>query len=140
MTQSSRKTFSTQGVRLLNGKGALRDRLKAYGIIHAHDLISSLGRQIRSPFTTLLTMLVLSIAVSFAAGFYIFVSNAQQLTGNLQATNQISVYLKHQIDDEQGMLLAGQIERLPDVQSVGVISKETALKEFQSFGGFGNAV
>ncbi len=120
--------------------GNLVDKLHAYRDLHAHALFSSLGRLVASPFTSVLTIVVLAIAISLASGFYILVANLQQLTGNLEASNQISLFLRDETSNAKANSLADSIRRNPSVQNVKLITKEQALEEFQAYSGFGEAV
>ncbi|MGR9115379.1 MAG: permease-like cell division protein FtsX [Gammaproteobacteria bacterium] len=121
-------------------RGGLTDKLHAYIDIHAHALFSSLGRLVRTPFTSMMTVIVLSIAISLAAGFYLLVANIQQLTDSLEDGNQISVFLKDSVSDDSGIQLADKIKRYPNVQQVRVITKAQALAEFREYSGFGEAL
>jgi Predicted permease. len=87
-----------------------------------------------------MTIVVLAIAISLASGFYILVANLQQLAGNLEASNQISLFLKDDISEARANKFAGIIRQNPDIQDVKLITKEQALAEFQSYSGFGEAV
>jgi cell division transport system permease protein len=120
--------------------GNFVDKLHAYRDLHAHALFSSLGRLVASPFTSVMTIVVLAIAISLASGFYILVANLQQLTGNLEASNQISLFLRYEISNAKANSLADRIRRNPSVQEVKLITKEQALKEFQTYSGFGEAI
>lgn len=108
--------------------------------IHAQALFSSLGRLVRAPVTSLMTVSVLSIAISLAAGFYLLVANVQQLTGGLEDSNQISLFLKDQISDDSGRVLAEKIKKIPHVQDTKVITKTQGLNEFREYSGFGEAL
>lgn len=121
-------------------RGGLADKLHAYGNIHAHALFSSLGRLVRTPFTSMMTIIVLSIAISLAASFYLLVANIQQLTDSLEDSNQISLFLKDSVSDDSGIKLAGKIKQYPNVQQVKVITKAQALAEFREYSGFGEAL
>ena len=79
--------------------GDFVDKLNAYRDLHAHALFSSLGRLVASPFTSIMTIAVLAIAISLASGFYILVVNLQQLTGSLETSNQISLFLRDDVSD-----------------------------------------
>ena len=120
--------------------GNLVDKLEAYRDLHAHALFSSLGRLIASPFASVLTIVVLAVAISLASGFYILVANLQQLTGNLEASNQISLFLRDDISNAKANSLADSIRRNQGVQEVKLITKEQALEEFKAYSGFGEAV
>ncbi|MCF7986510.1 MAG: permease-like cell division protein FtsX [Methylovulum sp.] len=120
--------------------GSLRDKLKAYRDLHAHALFSSLGRLVSSPFNTIMTVVVLSIAISLAGGFYLVLKNLQQFTGNLETSAQISLFLKDEITEAHAKQLAENIRQNPAIQSVKLITKEQALAEFKTYSGFGSAI
>jgi cell division transport system permease protein len=120
--------------------GNFVDKLHAYRDHHAHALFSSLGRLVATPFTSIMTIAVLAISIALASGFYIMVINVQQLTANLESSNQISLFLKDDVTDEEAADLAGNIRKNPSVQTVKVISKEQALTEFKTYSGFGAAI
>jgi cell division transport system permease protein len=99
-----------------------------------------LGRLSRTPFTSSMTVLVLAIAISLASSFYIVVANIQQLTGNLESSNQMSLFLHDNISDAAGQKLAEQIEQNGSVVEVEFISKKAALEEFKANSGFSDAL
>ncbi|OQW77953.1 MAG: hypothetical protein BVN35_04205 [Proteobacteria bacterium ST_bin11] len=118
----------------------LVELFQAYLLNHAHGLFSSLGRLSRTPFTSSMTVLVLAIAISLASSFYIVVANIQQLTGNLESSNQMSLFLHDNISDAAGQKLAEQIEQNGSVVEVEFISKKAALEEFKANSGFSDAL
>jgi cell division transport system permease protein len=120
--------------------GNFADKLKAYRDLHAHALFSSLGRLVASPFTSIMTIAVLAIAISLASGFYILVVNLQQLTGNLETSNQISLFLRDDVSDAHADKLADSIRQNANVQDVKLITREQAIAEFQTYSGFGAAI
>ena len=114
--------------------------MHAYRDHHAHALFSSLGRLVATPFSTLMTISVLAISIALATGFYIMVINIQQFTTNLEASNQISLFMKDSISDDKAIVIADSIKQNPSVQGVKLISKEQALAEFKTYSGFGTAI
>jgi cell division transport system permease protein len=120
--------------------GNFADKLIAHRDLHAHALFSSLGRLVASPFASIMTIAVLAIAISFACGFYMLVVNLQQLTGNLETSNQISLFLRDDVSDAHAKKLADSIRQNANVQSVKLITREQALAEFQTYSGFGAAI
>jgi cell division transport system permease protein len=120
--------------------GNFIDKLHAYRDLHAHALFSSLGRLVASPFTSIMTVAVLAIAISLASGFYILVVNLQQLTGSLETSNQMSLFLRDHVSDAHANKLANNIRQNPNVQSVKVITREQGFAEFQTYSGFGAAI
>lgn len=120
--------------------GNFVDKLHAYRDHHAHALFSSLGRLVATPFTSIMTIAVLAISMALASGFYIMVINVQQLTSNLESSNQISLFLHDDVSNNSAAELANNIRQNPNVQSVKIISKEQALAEFKTYSGFGAAI
>ncbi|MEQ1545390.1 permease-like cell division protein FtsX [Methyloglobulus sp.] len=120
--------------------GSFTDRLKAYRDQHAQALFSSLGRLFSTPFTSTMTIGVLAIAISLASGFYLVVVNLQQLTSGLEASNQISLFLRDEISDAHAKQYADSIRKNPNVKDVKLITKKQAMQEFRGFSGFGEAI
>jgi cell division transport system permease protein len=120
--------------------GTFVDKLYAYRDQHAQALFSSLGRLVASRLNALLTVIVLSISISLACGFYLLIMNTKQLTVDLESSNQISLFLHDDVSLASANRLANGIKLDPSVQMVKVITKEQALKEFEDFSGFGDAV
>lgn len=123
-----------------HAKTRLGDKAQAYFINHGQALFSSLGRLLRSPFTSVMTILVLAITVALAGSFYLLVNNARQLTGNLEASNQVSVFLKSSASDEDGRKLAKKLAEIDSIERIKVISKAEAMAEFKAYSGFGDAL
>lgn len=130
MNQIQRKNFGHR----------LADRVNAYLLNHAHGLFSSLGRLTRAPFASVMTILVLAIAIALAGCFYIVVANIQQLTGNLESSNQMSLFLKEHVTEAAGQKMLEQLRQNPNVESVKFISKSQAMEEFKLHSGFADAL
>ena len=118
----------------------LLGNINIYLLSHGHALLSSLGRLTRSPVTFSMTVAVLAITISLASGFYLFVANLQQMTHNLEASNQISVYLNPEITVEQGQNLARELENYSTINQIQFISKQQGLDDFKHYSGFGEAL
>lgn len=116
------------------------DKLKVYLNIHAQALFSSLGRIVNNTFTSAMTVLVMALVISMASGFYLFVVNMQQLTGGIESSNQISLFLKSNISDKVGSRLVDRIKQNEGLSEVILITKEQALIEFKTYSGFGDAL
>ena len=112
----------------------------AYLALHVQTLFSSLGKLLKTPLTSLITVIVLAVSIALASGFYLLLANVEQLTGNLEASNQISLFLKSNITDLEGRKLAERIKQSTDVKMVDLITQESALAEFRDYSGFGSAL
>ena len=118
----------------------LLDKFKAYLINHAHGLFSSLGRLSRTPFTSAMTILVLTVSIALAGCFYIVVANIQQLTGHMQVSHQMSLFLKDHVNESAAQKLADELAKHGNVESIKFISKKQAMDEFKQNSGFGDAL
>lgn len=116
------------------------EKFQAYLINHAHGLFSSVGRLSRTPFSSIMTVIVLAIAIALAGCFYIVVANIQQVTGSLQASNEMSLFLKDRITESEGQKLANQLAQNSNVESIKFISRKQAMDEFKANSGFGDAL
>ena len=114
--------------------------IRSYFIRHIQVFFYSLGQLSRTPISTLMTCMVIGIALALPSGLHTLLKNAQQLSGGWESTAQISVFLKMTISESQAKKIKTDIQNWPDVISVHYISRKRALKEFQNLSGFGDAL
>ena len=126
--------------RELNSRPNLITLLRSYFLRHIQVFFYSLGQLSRAPISTLMTCMVIGIALALPTGLHTLLKNAQQLSGGWESTAQISVFLKKNIQASHAQRLKTDIQRWSDVISVRYISREQALKEFQTLSGFGDAL
>ncbi len=107
---------------------------------HAQALLGSLGRLARSPLSTLLTLLVIALALALPAGLRLFVTNAQAATGNFGNAIDLSVYLKTEVPLAKAQQLAAAARARADVAEVTLIPADKGLEDFRSYSGFGEAL
>ena len=103
-------------------------------------LLGSLGRLARSPFSTLLTLVVIALALALPASLKLLVSNAQSATGNFGTGIELSVYFKADVPLAKAQQLAESARKRPDVAAVTLISAEQGLADFRTYSGFGDAL
>jgi hypothetical protein len=58
------------------------------GVGHLQALLGALGRLVRSPFSTLLTLLVIALALALPASLRLLVSNAQATPSSCRCTSR----------------------------------------------------
>jgi cell division transport system permease protein len=107
---------------------------------HMQALVGSLGRLVRTPIATLLTLLVIALALALPAALRLFVINAQAATGNFANAVDVSVYLKTDVPIAKAQLLAQAAKERHDVEKVTLISADEGLEEFRRYSGFGDAL
>jgi cell division transport system permease protein len=107
---------------------------------HLQALLGSLGRLIRSPLASFLTLLVIALALALPAALKLFVTNAQAATGNFASAVDVSVYLKTDVALAKAQQLAQAAQQRPDVATVTLISADKGLEDFRTYSGFGDAL
>jgi cell division transport system permease protein len=107
---------------------------------HAQTLVGSLGRLWTQPFATLLTILVIGIALALPACLHVLVQNVRAASGGWGNALDISVYMKTDATLEQAQQAVKRIEQRRDVDEVTLIEADAALAEFRKSSGFGEAL
>src|SRR5262249_39949456 len=82
---------------------------------HLQALLGSLGRLLRNPLASFMTLLVIALALALPAGLKVFVSNAQAATGNFASAVDLSVFLKTDVPLAKAQQLAQAAQQRPDV-------------------------
>ncbi len=114
--------------------------MNAWFARHLQTLIGSLGRLSQQPLATLLTVLVMGIALALPACLNVLVRNAQAASGSWERALDVSVYLKTSVDVATAKRLADKLKQRSDVKAVQLINADEALKEFREHSGFGEAL
>jgi len=107
---------------------------------HVQTLVGSLGRLWSKPFSTLLTILVIGIALALPACLHVLVQNVRSASGGWGNALDISVYMKPKASLEQAKQAAERIRKRRDVESVTIVRADDALEEFRRSSGFGEAL
>ncbi|WP_353250127.1 permease-like cell division protein FtsX [Salinisphaera sp. T31B1] len=107
---------------------------------HARCLIESLGRLHRRWLASLLTALVIGIALALPTGLYVLVDNLQSLSDGWQRAAQASLYLADGTSTADGRALADRIAAQDDVESTRFVSADEGLADFRQASGFGTAL
>ena len=116
-----------------------RSRIGSWFDHHVHSLVSSLGRMLRKPWATGLTVGVMAIAFALPLGLWAVLSNLAQFTGDVQQSRQVSVYLKPGTALDRAQALAADVRARADVARVDVRSADDGLRELREQGGFAEA-
>ncbi len=111
-----------------------------YLLRHAQVALASLGELWRQPLATLMTILVIGIALALPAGLYVLHKNIEQISGQWQQATRISLFLKADVKDGRGEQLAEQLRSWPDIQKIDFQSSSQSLQEFRSVSGLGEVL
>lgn len=123
-----------------NPSGAIAGGITSWATRHAQVFLYTLGRLYRTPLSTLLSVMVIGIALALPAGLHVLVTNTRTISGSLEGAARISAFLAHDVSANQRDALADVLRRRDDIADVVVISADQALAEFRSLSGFGDAI
>lgn len=118
----------------------LASRLGHWRAHHAREARAAFGRLAASPFATLLTLLVVALALALPAALSQLLANAGQLTTGWSGQAQISVYLRQETPAERLEPLRAALAARPDVAQARLITPTQALDEFRQLSGYGEAL
>jgi len=107
---------------------------------HLQTLVGSLGRLWQQPFATMLTIVVIGIALALPACLHVLVQNVRVASGGWNSALDISVYMKPNASLDQAKRAAERIRQRRDVDEVTLIEADAALAEFRRNSGFGAAL
>lgn len=114
--------------------------MNAWFARHVQTLIGTLGRLSQQPMATLLTVLVMGIALALPACLNVLVKNAQAASGSWDRALDVSVYLKPSVNAVAAARLVERLRQRNDIKAVQLIKADDALKEFREHSGFGEAL
>jgi len=107
------------------------NRLVSYLINHFNAAIVSLDRIICTPISSLLTIVVIAIALALPFGLAVLLQNAKVLTQNWDKGTQISLYLKMNLAETEKQTLLQQLRSDSNIANVQYISPEEGLETLQ---------
>jgi cell division transport system permease protein len=114
--------------------------LNNYFLRHAQTLFYAIGELSRRPFSTLMTVAVIGIALAMPAGLHVLLKNVQSVLSGWDGAAQVSLFLHQQTREPAALALAEKLRVRPEVVAVDYISAEQAMDEFRRHSGFGDAL
>ena len=103
---------------------------------HGQSAIASLGRLMRRPIATSVTVLAAAVALSLPFALYIMLDNAHRAMGGLDRNAQLTAFLRHDLDESQTASIATTLRQWDAVRHVRVVTRAEALAEYQRMTGF----
>ncbi|MEO5963581.1 MAG: permease-like cell division protein FtsX [Thermomonas sp.] len=99
---------------------------------HGYSIVASLGRMLHKPWATLLTVGVMALALALPLGLWLVLGNMARLGGEVQASRNVDVFLKQDIDIAAATSLADTLRQRGDVAEVVLVTPEQALEQLRS--------
>ncbi len=116
------------------------DRYRAWRDHHQLSAADSLRRLLENPASSLLTWLVIGIALALPAALAVALDNARNISGSWDSPAQLSLFLGHPVTLEEATGLRDTLAGRGDVASAALVSREEALAEFARQSGFADVL
>lgn len=118
----------------------LFSRVRGWLLHHLQSLVFSLGKIYRNPASTLMTIAVIAITLTLPGGFYLFLKNLENISGDFRSTTQITLYLQLDLDLAGARQFDQSLGKNPLIADTRFVSREQALQEFKQYSGFGESI
>lgn len=123
-----------------NTGAAAPSRLGVWFAHHLHSVVFSLGRALRKPWATALTVAVMALALALPLGLSIALDNLKAFSGSVQQSRDINLFLKPEIDGTTAQDLAATLRARADVAGVVLRTPDEGLAELRESAGLGEAI
>jgi cell division transport system permease protein len=114
--------------------------MKVFFTRHLQTLVGTLGRLSQQRVQTLMTVLVIGIALALPATLQVLVMNARIASGDVNRAVDLSVYLKPGASAAQAEQIAARLRSRSDVSQVQLVKADEALAQFRAQSGFSAAL
>ena len=107
---------------------------------HLYSVVSSLGRAVRRPWATLLTVGVMAVAFALPLGLWLALQNVGHFAGDVQQSREIDLFLTPETPVARALALAETRRARDDVASVELRTPDQGLAEFRQRSGLADSL
>ena len=107
---------------------------------HLYSVVSSLGRAVRRPWATLLTVGVMAVAFALPLGLWLALQNVGHFAGDVQQSREIDLFLTPETPVARAQALAETLRARDDVASVELRTPDQGLAEFRQSSGLADSL
>lgn len=107
---------------------------------HLYSFVSSLGRAVRRPWATLLTVGVMAVAFALPLGLWLALQNVGHFAGDVQQSREIDLFLTPETPMTRAQALAEALRARDDVARVELRTPEQGLAEFRQRSGLADSL
>ena len=107
---------------------------------HGYSVVASLGRLLRKPWASLLTIGVMALALALPLGLSIALDNLKLFAGSVQQSRDINLFLKPEVDGAAAQDVAASLRSRADVAGVVLRTPDEGLAELRQSAGLGEAI
>jgi len=120
--------------------GQVRRKIRAWVRRHSYSFFSSLGVLLKHKVGTLMTVLVLGIAMFLPLGLYITLANLDKLNLHQDEWSAVTVFFKPGTTQDEVRRVADDLEKRMQPEAVKIISPEEGMVDFREASGFGESL
>lgn len=106
---------------------------------HVYSLVASVGRLLRKPWATGLTVGVMAVALALPIGLWAALQNVDRFAGDVRESRRVSVYLDAGLDGSAADAIAATLRARRDIAKVELRTPQQGLEELRA-GGVGDTV
>jgi cell division transport system permease protein len=121
-------------------RARLADQYSAWSRHHRLSAADSLHRVLDNLLSSIMTWLVIGIALALPVGLNVALDNVTTLSAGWDSPSQISLFLKDSLNSRQAEKIAREIESRDDVATTTLLTREDALAEFSALSGFADVL
>jgi cell division transport system permease protein len=111
---------------------AQASRIGAWLDHHGYSIVASLGRLLRKPWATLLTIGVMAVALALPLGLWVVLDNMARLGGEVRESRDIAIFLKPEIDVAKAQAIGDTLRARSDVANVELVTPRQALEQLRA--------
>jgi len=116
------------------------DQLRAWQTHHRTSALESLKKLWASPVQSLMTWMMIAIALALPAALLVVVSYVKIVGGQWLSDPGITVYLKTSLSETARASVGERLRQLPGTTAVEYVSPQQGLDELKRYGGFGESL
>ena len=107
---------------------------------HLYSVVASLGRFARKPWATALTVGVMAVALALPLGLWLVLGNVARLSGNVQQSREITIFLKQDTTAARASALAEELRGRGNINQVALRTPQQGLEELRARGDLDDAI
>jgi cell division transport system permease protein len=118
----------------------VRDLYNSWLGHHRLSAADSLQRILDNPVSSVLTWLVIGIALALPMGLSVALDNVGRLSASWDSPAQISLFLQDEVSQDDARELESALAQRQDVAQTRFVSRDEALEEFRTLSGFADVL
>ncbi len=117
-----------------------RDQYRSWTRHHRLSAADSLRRILEHPWSSLLTWMVIGIALALPVGLNVALDNAQLVSADWENPAQISLFLSEGLSEKEARVLELALATTDSIASTVLLTRDVALEEFRELSGFSDVL